>query len=115
MVLKIQRKTASPTKRIHAPLTKATMGEVHFKYHIITTTVQSEIDLGWICSETQVWWLMTQRFRSRLGCGFGETIRAINGDDECIGRNGEQVNLHVGYYTEYRKQFGIPTGPNLRC
>lgn len=56
-----------------------------------------------------------ENVHSVVGQGFGATIRAINGDLECNGRNADQVNSRVGYYIEYCKQFGVQTGPNLRC
>ncbi|CAL9752971.1 unnamed protein product, partial [Musa acuminata subsp. burmannicoides] len=49
------------------------------------------------------------------GQGFGATIRAINGDLECDGKNTETMNARVGYYKDYCSQFGVDPGSNLTC
>lgn len=47
--------------------------------------------------------------------GFGATIRAINGDLECQGKNPSTVTARVNYYISYCNQFGVKPGNNLRC
>ena len=49
------------------------------------------------------------------GRGFGETIRAINGQLECNGANADTVTSRVNYYTNYCSQLGVAPGDNLRC
>ncbi|KAM7460927.1 hypothetical protein LguiA_029048 [Lonicera macranthoides] len=49
------------------------------------------------------------------GRGFGETIRAINGQLECNGANPDTVTSRVNYYTNYCSQLGVAPGDNLRC
>lgn len=49
------------------------------------------------------------------GQGFGATIRAINGNVECDGKEPEQVANRVNLYTGYCRQFGVDPGTNLQC
>lgn len=49
------------------------------------------------------------------GQGFGETIRAINGNLECDGANQATVRARVEYFTAYCQDFGISPGDNLYC
>ncbi|KVH91273.1 endochitinase EP3-like [Cynara cardunculus var. scolymus] len=68
-----------------------------------------------ISFKTALWFWMNrvhQDFAS--GKGFGATIRVVNGM-ECNGGNPSTVNARVRYYTDYCNQFGVETGPNLRC
>ncbi|KAI3504262.1 hypothetical protein L2E82_45510 [Cichorium intybus] len=67
-----------------------------------------------ISFKTALWFWMGN-VHSVVGQGFGATIRAINGDLECNGRNAGQVSSRVGYYVDYCNQFGVSPGPNLRC
>nr|GLL47764.1 GTPase-activating protein GYP1 isoform X2 [Ipomoea trifida] len=62
-----------------------------------------------------LWFWMNNQCHSMItsGQGFGETIRAINGDKECVGRNADAVRSR--YYTEYCKQLGVNPGANLSC
>ncbi|XP_059655023.1 endochitinase EP3-like [Cornus florida] len=61
-----------------------------------------------------LWFWMTN-VHPILGQGFGETIRKINGDVECDGKEPEKVNSRVEYYTNYCNQLGVTTGDNLYC
>ncbi|KAK1294163.1 Chitinase 5 [Acorus calamus] len=47
--------------------------------------------------------------------GFGETIRAINGAQECNGKNPRAVQARVKYYEDYCRQLGVSPGGNLSC
>ncbi|RWR96804.1 endochitinase EP3-like protein [Cinnamomum micranthum f. kanehirae] len=49
------------------------------------------------------------------GQGFGPTIRAINGDRECDGKDSGAVQARVQYYTNYCNQLGVALGDNLTC
>lgn len=49
------------------------------------------------------------------GRGFGPTIRAMNGEHECNGRNPGAVNSRINYYKTYCKNFGVDPGVNLQC
>ncbi|KAK9266658.1 hypothetical protein L1049_021633 [Liquidambar formosana] len=62
-------------------------------------------------------WYWMNRVHSIItsGQGFGETIRAINGQLECDGANPNTVQARVEYYTEYCNQFGVSPGDNLTC
>ncbi|CAA6667733.1 unnamed protein product [Spirodela intermedia] len=60
-------------------------------------------------------WMNNVHWRIMSGQGFGETIRAINGDQECNSRNPATVNARVGYYINYCNQLGVAPGGNLRC
>ncbi|XP_068646495.1 endochitinase EP3-like [Aristolochia californica] len=66
-----------------------------------------------ISFKTALWFWMN-RVHSRIGEGFGATIRAINGG-ECGGGNTGAVNSRVQLFTRYCNQLGVSTGPNLRC
>jgi predicted chitinase len=46
---------------------------------------------------------------------FGETIRAINGAQECGGRNQAQVDNRIQAYERFSAILGVPPGDNLRC
>ncbi|KAG9447041.1 hypothetical protein H6P81_013169 [Aristolochia fimbriata] len=59
-------------------------------------------------------WFWMNRVHSRVGEGFGATIRAINGN-ECGGGNAGAVNSRVELFTRYSNQLGVSPGPNLRC
>ncbi len=48
-------------------------------------------------------------------CGFGQTIRTINGDLECDGKDPTPVNGRVGYYTHFCDLLGVSYGGNLSC
>ncbi|KAA8527256.1 hypothetical protein F0562_034647 [Nyssa sinensis] len=69
-----------------------------------------------ISFKTALWYWMN-RVHSIIisGQGFGETIRAINGQLECDGANPDTVNARVEYYTNYCNQLGVAPGDNLYC
>lgn len=60
-------------------------------------------------------WYWTTVVQPVIGQGFGATIRAINGPQECDGVNRDAVNSRVGYFTEYCNQLGVSPGNNLPC
>ncbi|KAM0030582.1 putative chitinase [Helianthus debilis subsp. tardiflorus] len=65
--------------------------------------------------KTALWfWMENVHWDFASGKGFGATIRAINGG-ECDGGNRAAMNSRVKYYTDYCRQFGVPTGNNLMC
>ncbi|KAJ0823882.1 putative chitinase [Helianthus annuus] len=65
--------------------------------------------------KTALWfWMENVHWDFASGKGFGATIRAINGG-ECGGGNRAAMNSRVKYYTDYCRQFGVPTGNNLMC
>ncbi|KAL8482836.1 hypothetical protein ACS0TY_025757 [Phlomoides rotata] len=49
------------------------------------------------------------------GQGFGATIRAINGNLECNGKNPSTFTARVNYYRDFCSQLGVDPGPNVRC
>ncbi|PKI44459.1 hypothetical protein CRG98_035133 [Punica granatum] len=63
---------------------------------------------------TALWYWM-EHVHSVMDQGFGPTIRAINGDLECDGKNQATVQSRVGYYTQYCQQLGVDPGDNLTC
>ncbi|XP_065039653.1 chitinase 6-like [Musa acuminata AAA Group] len=63
----------------------------------------------------QWFWMNNCHSAITSGQGFGATIRAINGDLECDGKNTETMNARVGYYKDYCSQFGVDPGSNLTC
>ncbi|KAI3700811.1 hypothetical protein L2E82_45449 [Cichorium intybus] len=65
--------------------------------------------------KTALWfWMERVHWDFASGNGFGATIRAVN-KIECDGGNGGAVSSRVTFYTDYCRQFGVPTGGNLRC
>ncbi|GFY92822.1 homolog of carrot EP3-3 chitinase [Actinidia rufa] len=60
-------------------------------------------------------WFWMNNVHSVIGQGFGETIRAINGDRECNGANPDTVNSRVEYYKDYCNQLSVDPGDNLYC
>ncbi|GMP78746.1 hypothetical protein CsSME_00034565 [Camellia sinensis var. sinensis] len=60
-------------------------------------------------------WFWMNNVHSKMKSGFGATIRAINGNLECNGKDPNSVSARVKYYTDYCKQFGVSPGNNLRC
>ncbi|GKV29193.1 hypothetical protein SLEP1_g38141 [Rubroshorea leprosula] len=67
-----------------------------------------------IAFKTALWYWLTN-VEQVTGKGFGPTIRAINGDRECDGKNLNSVNDRIGYYKQYCNQFGVSPGDNLSC
>ncbi|WP_216903006.1 chitinase [Nocardia alni] len=50
------------------------------------------------------------------GKGFGETIRSINGDLECHGKNPDERNDRIDLYKKFVEVLGTDVGPgNLSC
>jgi predicted chitinase len=49
------------------------------------------------------------------GAGFAQTVRTINGELECDGRNPEQVASRVNAYQRITEILGVPTGDDLYC
>jgi predicted chitinase len=49
------------------------------------------------------------------GHGFGETIRSINGGQECGEGTSEGEGARIQYYTEFCGLLGVTTGDNLDC
>ena len=52
---------------------------------------------------------------SVMNQGFGATIRAINGDLECNGRDPAKVQSRINLYTQFCSQLGVAPGDNLSC
>ncbi|KAI3924510.1 hypothetical protein MKW92_028289 [Papaver armeniacum] len=66
--------------------------------------------------KTALWFWMNNVHKQIVqGQGFGATIRAINGDLECDGKNPQTVQKRINYYVEYCKKLGAPPGDNLYC
>lgn len=70
--------------------------------------VARDPDVAW---QTAGWYWNTHVPRG----DFGGTIRAINGAQECDGRNPDQVQSRVNRYREITKVLGIAPGGNLSC
>ncbi|KAF0891787.1 hypothetical protein E2562_010971 [Oryza meyeriana var. granulata] len=67
-----------------------------------------------ISFKTALWFWMNN-VHQVMPQGFGATIRAINGNLECNGKNPNTVNARVNYYKDYCRQFGVDPGSNLYC
>ncbi|XVE80968.1 hypothetical protein DITRI_Ditri15bG0024400 [Diplodiscus trichospermus] len=52
---------------------------------------------------------------AKMNQGFGETIKAINGDHECNGVDPAKVESRVNLYTQFCGQLRVAPGDNLRC
>ncbi|KAH6833454.1 carrot EP3-3 chitinase-like protein [Perilla frutescens var. hirtella] len=75
--------------------------------------VATNIDVSF---KAALWyWMENCHTAITSGQGFGATIKAINGDIECNGREPDKVTNRVNYYTSYCSQLGVDPGPNLRC
>ena len=48
-------------------------------------------------------------------CGFGQTIRSINGARECDGGDPAAVQSRINYYKHFCDLLGVSYGPNLSC
>jgi predicted chitinase len=76
-----------------------------------------------VAYQTALWFWMTQMGAGTMtphtaitgGLGFGETIRALNGANECAGKNPGQVQSRVSAYTRFVGLLGVATGPNTGC
>ncbi|RLN23576.1 endochitinase A-like [Panicum miliaceum] len=65
--------------------------------------------------KSALWFWMTNVHRV-MPQGFGATIRAINGADECHGRKvAAEMRARVRFYLQYCEQFGVDPGSNLTC
>jgi predicted chitinase len=72
---------------------------------------------------TGLWFWMTQRGAGNFtphqgiveGHGFGETIRSINGGQECNGAWAEAVVARVTFYERFCQLLGVTPGDNLYC
>ena len=66
--------------------------------------------------ESAFWFWMTNVQRV-MPQGFGATIRAVNGGDECQpgGKNTAEMAARVRFYVQYCNQFGVDPGNNLYC
>ncbi|XP_074320084.1 acidic endochitinase SP2-like [Silene latifolia] len=60
-------------------------------------------------------WFWMNNVHSVLNQGFGATIRAINGDLECNGKNQAEANDRIQLYQQYCQDFGVDPGQNLSC
>ena len=67
-----------------------------------------------VVSFKTVLWFWMNKVHSKMGQGFGATIRAIN-SIECGGGNTVVVNARVKYYRVYCNKFGVSPGNNLYC
>ncbi|WP_327169639.1 chitinase [Streptomyces subrutilus] len=47
--------------------------------------------------------------------GFGETIRSINGDLECNGKNPDERQDRINLYQKFTRELGVSAGGNLSC
>jgi predicted chitinase len=73
--------------------------------------------------KTALWFWMKQQGAGRMtghqaivgGAGFGETIRSINGAEECNGGAPAQVRHRVALYTKFAKTLDIAPGGNKSC
>lgn len=76
-----------------------------------------------IAWETGLWFWMTQtgagthRPHDAIvdGHGFGETIRSINGGQECNGAWAEAVQARVTFYQQFCSLLGVTPGDNVSC
>jgi hypothetical protein len=53
--------------------------------------------------------------RDGAGKGFGETIRSINGDLECNGKNPGQRQNRIDLYKRFAGILGTSVGGHLSC
>ncbi|WP_052721039.1 glycoside hydrolase family 19 protein [Actinoplanes rectilineatus] len=82
--------------------------------------VQTDSAVSWM---TGLWFWMTSSGAGSMtghdtmvtGAGFGETIRTINGVQECNGGNPETVQMRVDAYLRFTAVLGVPAGDNLYC
>ena len=76
-----------------------------------------------IAWETGLWFWMTQTGAGQHrphdamvdGHGFGETIRSINGGQECNGAWAEAVQARVNFYQQFCNLLGVAPGDNISC
>jgi len=73
--------------------------------------------------ETGLWFWNTQKGAGNMtphdamanNRGFGETIRSINGDLECNGKNPDERNDRISLYKKFTGILGTDAGGNLSC
>jgi predicted chitinase len=83
-------------------------------------TVQKDAAVSW---ETGLWFWNTQSGAGTMtphdamahDKGFGETIRSINGDLECHGKNPDERQDRISLYTKFAGILGTDAGANLSC
>ena len=76
-----------------------------------------------IAWETGLWFWMTQTGAGSYtphdaivdGRGFGETIRSINGGQECGGAWPEAVQARGAFYQQFCNYLGVTPGDNVQC
>jgi predicted chitinase len=82
--------------------------------------VQNDAAVSW---KTGLWFWMTSSGAGSMtghdamvnSAGFGETIRTINGVQECNGGNPDTVQSRVDAYQRFTQILGVATGGNLYC
>ena len=82
--------------------------------------VQHDAAVSW---ETGLWFWNTQSGAGRMtphdamaqDKGFGETIRSINGDLECNGKNPDERNDRISLYKKFAGILGTKPGASLSC
>ncbi|XVF29503.1 hypothetical protein REPUB_Repub15cG0126600 [Reevesia pubescens] len=60
-------------------------------------------------------WFWMNNVASVMNQGFGATIRAINGDLECDGKDPAKVQSRIDLFTQFCNQLGVAPGGNLSC
>ncbi|XP_062090076.1 endochitinase PR4-like [Humulus lupulus] len=60
-------------------------------------------------------WFWVENVSPVIDQGFGATIKKINGEFECGGKQPTKVKARVDLYRNYCRQFGVGTGRNLFC
>ncbi|QMU69956.1 chitinase [Streptacidiphilus sp. P02-A3a] len=82
--------------------------------------VEKDAAVSW---ETGLWFWNTQRGAGSMtphdamvdNRGFGETIRSINGDLECNGKNPDERQDRINLYQKFTGILGTNPGGNLSC
>jgi predicted chitinase len=82
--------------------------------------VAQDATIAW---ETGLWFWMTQTGAGNFtphdgivdGHGFGETIRSINGGQECGGKWPEAVQARSSFYQNFCNILGVSPGDNVQC
>ena len=82
--------------------------------------VQKDPVVAW---KTALWFWTQQQGAGRMtghraivgGAGFGETIRSINGAEECNGGHPDQARHRVALYTKFANMLNVAPGKNLSC
>ena len=82
--------------------------------------VERDAAVSW---KTGLWFWNSQKGAGQLtphdamvnGKGFGETIRSINGDLECKGKNAAERQDRINQYNKFAGILGVDPGDNLTC